>query len=104
VRGTIMEWKYENERIYSVDENNELLAETTFVLKENGEMDITHTYVKPALRGQGVAGSIIEVVAKHFREKGLKTTASCTYANRWLSKRRDEYNDIISKDFDDEDY
>ena len=31
-----MDWKYENGRIYGVDENNELIAETTFVFKENG--------------------------------------------------------------------
>ena len=34
-----MNWKYENGRIYSIDENGELMAETSLVNKENGEVD-----------------------------------------------------------------
>ena len=99
-----MEWKYEDGRIYSVDEKNELLAETTFVNKGNGEVDIDHTYVNPALRGQGVAGSMMEVVAKYLQERSLKASASCSYANSWLKKHKEQYPDIISKNLDDDDY
>ena len=97
-----MNWKYEKGRIYGVDENNGLLAETTFNHRKNGEVDIDHTYVDPSLRGQGVAGSMMEVVAKYLRENRLKATASCSYANSWLKKHRYEYADIISEDFDEE--
>lgn len=97
-----MNWIYKNGRIYSVNEENELMAETTFIFKENGEVDIDHTYVHPVLRGQGVAGEMMEVVAKHLKEKGLKATATCSYANTWLKKHKDAYSDIISQDIDDE--
>ncbi|WDC83439.1 GNAT family N-acetyltransferase [Caloramator sp. mosi_1] len=97
-----MNWKYENGRIYSVDEKGELMAETTFVLKDNGEVDIDHTYVNPVLRGQGVASKMMEVVAEYLREKDLKATASCSYANSWLQKHKEQYADIISKDLDNE--
>lgn len=53
-----MDWQYENGRIFSVNENKELMAETTFVYKENGEVDIDHTYVNPQLRGKGLAGEL----------------------------------------------
>jgi predicted GNAT family acetyltransferase len=99
-RGRHMDWKYEKERIYSVDEKGELMAETTYVLKENGEVNIDHTYVNPVLRGQGVAGRMMELVAQYFREKGLKVTATCSYANMWLKRHRESYSDIISKDLD----
>ena len=56
-----MEWNYENGRIYSTDEKGELMCETTFIRKENGEMDIDYTYVNLVLRGQGVAGKMMEV-------------------------------------------
>ncbi len=95
-----MNWKYENRRIYSVSENNELMAETTFVFKENGEVDIDHTYVNSVLRGQGVAGKMMEVVAEYLREKGLKASATCSYSNIWLKKHKEAYSDIISKDID----
>ncbi len=91
-----MDWKFEEGRVYSTDEKGELLAEATFVRKNNGEVDIDHTYVSPLLRGQGVAGKMMAVVAGYFREKGVKTTASCSYAHDWLQKNREAYADIIS--------
>lgn len=97
-----MDWKYEDGHIYSVDDKNELMAETTYVLKENGEVDIDHTYVNPALRGQGVAGKMMEVVADFLKGKGVKVSASCSYANAWLKKHQDSYAEIISKDIDNE--
>ena len=97
-----MDWKFEEGRVFWLDENNELMAEATFVTKQDGEVDIDHTYVNPVLRGQGVAGKMMEVVAEHFRNNGLKTSASCSYANAWLKKRREEYADIISAQSDDD--
>lgn len=95
-----MNWKYENGRIYSTNENNELEAETTYIFKENGEIIIDHTFVNPALRGQNVAGTMMEVVSKYLRENGLKASATCPYANAWLIKHRDACADIISNDID----
>ncbi len=97
-----MDWKYENGRIYSIDEKNELIAETTFVFKENGEVNIDHTYVKPDLRGKGIAGKMMEIVAEYLSGKGLKATATCPYANNWLKKHKELYSDIISKNIDNE--
>ena len=94
-----MNWKFEDGRIYSADDNNELMAEVTFVTKKNGEVDIDHTYVNPILRGQGVAGKMMEVAVGYLKEKGLKATASCSFASAWLTKNRAQYADIISDDF-----
>lgn len=79
-----MNWNYENGRIYSLDDNNVLIAEVTFVFKENTTIDIIHTYVNPIFRGQGVAGKMMEIVAQYLKEKGLQASASCSYANAWL--------------------
>ncbi len=96
-----MDWKFENGRIYSIDENNKLMAETTYSFLGNGEVDIDHTFVNPALRGKGVAGTMMEVVAKYLLDNGLKAVASCSYANAWLKKHRESYPDIISENIDD---
>ena len=98
----VMDWKYENGRIYSTDEKGELMCETTFVRKENGDLNIDHTYVNPILRGQGMAGKMMEVVAEYLREKGLKTSATCSYANSWLKKNEELYLDILSQDMSDQ--
>ena len=97
-----MDWKYEKERIYSVDEKGELLAETTFFQKENGETDIDHTYVNPILRGQGIADKMMVVVAEYFRKQGLKVTASCSYAHIWLDRNQEKYASILSKELVDQ--
>jgi len=97
-----MNWKYEDRRIYCTDEKGELMCETTFVRKKNGELDIDHTYVNPTLRGQGMAGKMMVVVAEYLRGKGLKASATCSYANIWLKRHEELYPDILSKDMDDQ--
>ena len=97
-----MNWKYEDRRVYATDEKGELMCEATFVRKENGELDIDHTYVNASLRGQGMAGEMMVVVAEYLRKKGLKASATCSYANIWLKRHEELYSDILSKDIDDE--
>lgn len=97
-----MKWNYENGRIYGTDEQGELMCEATFVRKGNGEVDINHTYVNPVLRGQGVAGKMMEVVAEHFKEEGFKTTASCSYANIWLKRHEEQAAEILSEKIKDQ--
>ena len=58
-------------RIYSVNENNEIMAEATFIYKENGEVNINRTYVNPVLRGQGEAGKICRL-CEYLRENSLR--------------------------------
>lgn len=93
-----MIWNYENGRIYSTDEKGELMCEATFIRKENGEVDIDHTYVNPVLRGQGVAAKMMVVVAEYFRKEGFKATATCSYANIWFKRHEELYSDILSGD------
>jgi predicted GNAT family acetyltransferase len=97
-----MNWKYENNRIYSEDENGDVLAEANFHLKENGEIDIEHVYVNPKLRGQGVGGETMTTVAEYLRKEGKKATASCSYANSWFRKNQKNYEDIIANDLTDQ--
>jgi len=49
-----MEFKYEKDRIYLVNQVGESIAEVTFPQISENEVNINHTYVNPALRGQGI--------------------------------------------------
>jgi len=95
-----MNWQYEDGRIYYNNDEGELMAETTFVGNEDGVINIDHTYVNPALRGQGIAGKMMAVVAEHFKKEGRKVTATCVYAYKWLKKNEDTYESIMSENFD----
>lgn len=96
-----MEWKYENQRIYSTDNKGELMAEVTYTNEKDDEINIDHVYVNPSLRGKGAASEAMNTMVDYLRKNNLKATATCTYANAWLKRNAELYSDIISKNFSD---
>jgi len=95
-----MDWKHEEGRIFSENENGELMAEATYEVMVNGEINIDHTYVNPCMRGQGIADKMMVEVAMYLRKSGKKAIATCSYADIWFKKNEEAYADIISKDLD----
>lgn len=95
-----MDWKYKDGAIYYTNDAGELMAEATYAKTKDDEIDINHVYVNPVLRGEGVAGKVMEEVSTFLRRESWKATASCSYANNWLKKRKETHADIISDDFD----
>ena len=93
-----MNWLYEDGRIYSNDATGKLQAEATYSYKSNGDMDVEHVYVDPSLRGQGVAGKVMEAVVDLLRKNGEKATATCSYANLWFKKHKEECKDVLSSE------
>ena len=91
-----MEFFVEDGRITYQNENAEVLAEATYCPVRPGVVDIDHTYVDPSLRGQGIAGQLMEALAVELRKRGLKAVASCSYAEVWLERNRNAYTDIIA--------
>lgn len=91
-----MEWTYETGRIYSMDDQNELIAEATYVTQDNGDINIDHVYVNPKLRGQGIADQTMLTVVDYLREKKIKATATCSYANTWFQRNEKMYTDVIA--------
>lgn len=89
-----MDFSYEQNRIYLTNEDNKVLAEVTFPAIDANTVDIDHTFVDDSLRGQGVAGKLMEAVAKQLREQGKKAVLTCSYAVKWFGKHA-EYNDIV---------
>lgn len=83
-----MEFIKEENRIYLENDEGKIIAEITFEERQNGVYDINHTFVDESLRGQGVAGKLVEEAVKAIEEKQGKVTASCSYASKWLEKNR----------------
>lgn len=81
-----MEFKIEAERIYAENDSGRLVAEINFPETETGVYCITHTFVDDSLRGQGIAGELVERAVDEIRSKGGKITATCTYAKGKLEK------------------
>lgn len=81
-----MEFLYEANRIYAQDETGNLLAEVTFPEKQTGVCEIDHTFVDTSLRGQGIAGRLLQSAADTIRKNGKKARPVCSYAVAWFEK------------------
>ena len=80
-----MQFITEDTRIYSVDENGKVIAETTYI--KNGDTScINHTFVDPSLRGQGIADKLVSMAVEQIEKSGATVTATCSYAAKWLNK------------------
>lgn len=56
----------------------------------DGTLDILHTYVPPALEGQGIASLLVKSAYDFAIQNEFTPKATCSYAKVWL-KRHPEY-------------
>ena len=57
---------------------------------------ITHVGVDPSLRGQGVAGKIVEIGLKYAKENSLRVIPMCSYAAAYI-RRHPEYAELTKQ-------
>lgn len=89
-----MKFTQEPGRIFAQDESGKLLAEVTF--PDCGDaVEINHTFVDPSLRGQGVAGQLLQAVADTLRAGGRRAIPTCSYAVRWF-EAHPECSDLLA--------
>ncbi|MDR1639162.1 MAG: N-acetyltransferase [Clostridiales bacterium] len=76
----------EADRILGQDLSGNVLAEVCFPTNGPDTVRITHTYVDPTLRGQGVAGELMEKACGKLAREGKKAVPVCSYAVAWFQK------------------
>ncbi len=91
-----MNFIYEENRIYLEDDDHCTIAEVTFPSITPHQVLVDHTFVDPSLRGQGVAGKLMEAAARYFKENHLLARLSCSYAVKWFAEHP-EYSDVVIK-------
>ena len=57
---------------------------------------ITHVGVHPELRGQGVAGRLVQVSLEYAKEKSLRVIPMCSYAAAYM-RRHPEYAELMDQ-------
>lgn len=75
--------------IYLENEAGERIAEILFPEVKPGVYCIERTFVDDILRGQGVAGTLMELAVQAIQEQGGTVTATCSYAQHWLSRHNE---------------
>ncbi|MFD1850625.1 GNAT family N-acetyltransferase [Oceanobacillus bengalensis] len=83
-------------KFYIGDNIKEPLAEITFVESGENRVVVDHTYVSDELRGQGIAGQLVEKVVTYARDKGKKIVPLCPYVKRKIDETP-EYHDILGE-------
>ncbi|PAV28070.1 GNAT family N-acetyltransferase [Virgibacillus profundi] len=83
-------------KFYVGDDIKDPLAEITFVENGDNRLVIDHTYVSDELRGQGIAGKLVEQVVIYAREKGKNINPLCPYAKSKLEKTL-EFHDVLEQ-------
>ncbi|MCF7925730.1 MAG: N-acetyltransferase [Candidatus Izimaplasma sp.] len=86
-----------NNRFYIGESEQEAIAEITYQYKTPDVIVINHTFVSPELRGQGIAGKLLQKVVEKARKENLKTIPLCSYAVRKMVNNP-EYEDILVKE------
>lgn len=81
-----MDFKIEENRIYLENNEGKVIAEIEFEKNENNKYNIYHTFVDESLRGQGIAGKLVEMAVNEIKSKGGEPVATCSYAKAWLEK------------------
>lgn len=91
-----MDFIHEQNKIYLNDSNNHMVAVVTFPKIKENVVNIDHTYVDGSLRGQGIAGKLMEEAVTQLREQQLKAKLSCSYAVKWFEEHPD-CGDVLEK-------
>lgn len=91
-----MNFIYEEDRIFLQDENKKVIAEVNFPAIGEQTVNIRRTFVDDSLRGQGVAGKLLEAAAAYLTEQNKKVVPTCSYAVKWFEKHP-EYERIVDK-------
>ncbi len=65
-------------------------------IQDDKNFVITHVGVHPSLRGQGVAGKIVEVSLAYARENSLRVVPMCSYAAAFI-RRHPEYAELTQQ-------
>lgn len=90
-----MNFQYERNQIFLDSPEGETIAKVTFPTVTEGVVEIDHTFVDDSLRGQGVAGKLMEAVSCQLREDGRKAHLTCPFAQKWFESHP-EHSDLLA--------
>lgn len=66
-------------------------------IQEDKNFVITHVGVHPKLRGQGLAGKIVEAGLEYARQNSLRVIPMCSYAAAYI-RRNPQYLELTNQE------
>ncbi|HEU4699126.1 MAG TPA: GNAT family N-acetyltransferase [Gemmatimonadales bacterium] len=69
-------------------------AEIVYAPVADGVVELQHTYVPPAARGDHVGDALVRAVLADIRARGWRARVTCPYVGAWL-RRHPEARDVV---------
>lgn len=80
------EIKHGQNKLYIGESEDMPKAEITFQKNTNSNLIVDHTFVSDELRGQGIAGQLVEAMVNYAKQEGVKLVPECSYAKGYIEK------------------
>jgi uncharacterized protein len=72
-------------------------AELTYVERDGRVLDLTHTFVPPEGRGQGIGEDLVEFAFAYARENDYRIKATCPYVRNWLEDHPEKHAQLSER-------
>lgn len=83
----------DNQGMFYVEENNEIVGQATYTLQDDGIMVIDETMVEPKMEGKGIASKLIKHVVDYAKKNDIQVDPLCEFAAAQF-KRHKEYQEV----------
>ena len=81
--------------MFYIQQNEQIVAEMTYVWAGEEKIIIDHTEVDESLSGKGIGKQLVEKAVVFAREKAIKIIPLCPFAKSVFDKVK-EFNDVLS--------
>ena len=83
---------------FFIDEGEKRLAEMGIAIIGN-DLIVYHTQVSDELKGQGIAGSLLQTMVDYARQNKLKVVALCPYVLAQFQRHPEKYLDVWNQNW-----
>ncbi|EFI41977.1 MULTISPECIES: GNAT family N-acetyltransferase [Peptoniphilus] len=92
-----MELKNGKNSIYIGNSEEDYEATIQFRKIKDGVVEVYHTGVGEKLKGQGIAGKLVDALVERAKEENFKVIPTCSFADKKMNENC-EYKEFIYKE------
>lgn len=82
--------------MFYLEKDGDVIAKITYVPLDEQRINVNHTFVSDELRGQGIAGKLVDRIVAFARDEGKKIVPTCSYVKLRM-ERNERYHDVLVK-------
>lgn len=82
---------------FVVIEDNTEVADIAWLVNDEGNYVIDHTWVSDTMNGKGLGLKLVEAIIEMAREESKKVIPGCRFAQKMFERHKDEFIDVWDK-------